>query len=154
MKAVIALSSEQETIDLAKALLPVLAPSDHIFLTGDLGAGKSAFARALIQAKMATSGYVEDVPSPSFTLVQTYEFDDFDIWHIDLYRLANAELDELGLSDALEDAVMIVEWPDRLQGAIKPALSIELSFREEGGRIANVNWHDNKFTEIVEGIEK
>ncbi|MEM7240589.1 MAG: tRNA (adenosine(37)-N6)-threonylcarbamoyltransferase complex ATPase subunit type 1 TsaE [Pseudomonadota bacterium] len=149
MKAVIALPTEQDTIALAQKLKPLITKGDHIFLSGDLGAGKSLFARAVIQSKMADSGMIEDVPSPSFTLVQTYEFEDFDIWHVDLYRLEYADLEELGLPEAMDDAVLIIEWPDRLGDQVIPALSIDLGFADAGGRIANVEWTLKKFTKLI-----
>jgi len=149
LKAVITLPTEQDTKDLAHAILPFVAAGDHIFLTGDLGAGKSTFARALIQGKMAKFGYIEDVPSPSFTLVQTYEFEDLDIWHIDLYRLENTELEELGLPEAVEETLMIIEWPDRLNGNLNPAIHIALSFDDAKGRYAEVSWNDPKFSAAI-----
>ncbi len=113
-----------------------LKPGDCLCLSGDLGAGKSTFARALIRAMAA--GEREDVPSPTFTLVQTYEAD-IAIWHADLYRLsAEDEVYELGLDEAFETAAALIEWPDRL-GAATPAraLRVELDFGSRGeGRIA------------------
>ena len=132
------LKSEAETALLAQCLKPVLQAGDQIFLSGDLGAGKTAFARAFIQAHMQDHEAIEDVPSPSFTLVQTYEFEDLDIWHVDLYRLETAELHELGLEDAFEDALVLIEWPDRLVGAFEPTLSINLTLSDEGARFARI----------------
>lgn len=94
---------------------------DHVFpglcvaLSGDVGAGKSTFARAVIQHLMGKSGQVEDVPSPTFTLVQTYMLQDLEIWHADLYRISHPdEVLELGLLDAFSDSLCLIEWPDRL----------------------------------------
>ena len=76
---------------------------------------KSHFARALIQSRLAAIGRFEDVPSPTFTLVQCYDLGSVDLWHADLYRLTSpSECDELGLVDAFESAICLVEWPDRL----------------------------------------
>ncbi|MFQ3348717.1 MAG: tRNA threonylcarbamoyladenosine biosynthesis protein TsaE [Paracoccaceae bacterium] len=104
---------------------------DTLLLSGPIGAGKTHFARALIQSKV---GELEDVPSPSFTLVQTYEAPDFDIWHADLYRLSHPEeVVELGLEDAFSSAVCLVEWPDRLgQATPKSALWLEFAAQDEG----------------------
>jgi len=86
-----------------------------LLLEGPIGAGKTSFARALIQSRL---GPEEEVPSPTFTLVQTYEGPDYDIWHCDLYRLTSAdELVEIGLEDAFETALCLIEWPDRLGDA-------------------------------------
>src|SRR5210317_2389261 len=92
------LPDEAATATLAARMAPLLAKGDTLLLEGDIGAGKSAFARALIRARL---GRMEDVPSPTFTIVQTYEADDGDIWHCDLYRLTHPdEAFELGLEDA------------------------------------------------------
>lgn len=119
------LASPEATTALAHRLAPVLAPGDAVLLSGDLGAGKTHFARALIQARL---GRAEEVPSPSFTLVQTYDDGECEIWHVDLYRLADPdEVFELGLGDAFETAICLIEWPDRL-GPDRPARTLGLTF--------------------------
>lgn len=111
---------------LAQALATLLRSGDTIALHGDLGAGKTALARALVQARQAAEGLpVEEVPSPTFTLVQTYELREFTIWHFDLYRLsAPEEAVELGLEEAAQGATLI-EWPERL-GPLLPAARLDL----------------------------
>lgn len=92
-----------------------LVVGDAIGLSGDLGAGKTSLARAVLQALEL----VGDAPSPSFAIVQPYGPPEtrLPIWHVDLYRVAGAdELDELGLDEARRDHVLIIEWPDRLDG--------------------------------------
>lgn len=90
---------------------------DVFTLQGPLGAGKSEFARAFIQHLM---GADTDVPSPTFTLVQTYESSKGLIWHFDLYRLENAEeIYEIGWEEALSEGILLIEWPERL-GALMP----------------------------------
>lgn len=111
---------------LAADLAQRLRAGDWLLLQGELGAGKTTFARALIRTALADTN--AEVPSPTFTLVQTYETASFDILHCDLYRLSDvSELEELGLFHATT-AVRILEWPDRL-GAFKPPsfLEVELS---------------------------
>jgi tRNA threonylcarbamoyladenosine biosynthesis protein TsaE len=121
----ITLASEEQTAMLARRIAAVLGPGDTLLLAGEIGAGKSAFARALIQARL---GRAEDVPSPTFTLVQTYEHPDADIWHCDLYRLSQPdEVLELGLDTAFETAICLVEWPDRL-GPLAPPTALCLNF--------------------------
>lgn len=120
--------SEDETDRLARALSAGLAPGDTLLLSGPIGAGKTRFARALIQARLAAEGRMEDVPSPTFTLVQTYGDGQAEIWHADLYRLGHAdELVELGLDAAFEDAICLVEWPDRL-GELAPEGALWIEF--------------------------
>jgi tRNA threonylcarbamoyladenosine biosynthesis protein TsaE len=119
------------TESLARSLAALARPGDAFLLEGPVGAGKSCFARAFIRARL---GPDEDVPSPSFTLVQIYEAGDVEIWHADLYRLSHPdEIWELGLDDAFPTAITLVEWPDRL-GAHLPdgALRIRLEAAGEG----------------------
>lgn len=128
-----ALPTDQASRALGVALARVLAPGDVVLLFGDLGSGKTTIARAMIQASLPSP---EDVPSPTFTLVQTYK-GDAPIWHADLYRLGDAsELFELGLDDAMEDAICLIEWPDRL-GDLTPDRHIRLALRFDGddGRV-------------------
>lgn len=122
------LPDEEATVALARRLRPMLRPGDVIALSGPIGAGKTAFARALIQDALAEDGRREDVPSPSFTLVQTYDTPQGEIWHADLYRLSGPrDTDELGLAEAFETAICLVEWPDRL-GPDLPARALALRF--------------------------
>lgn len=121
----ITLHDESATIALAQRLAPLLHVGDCFLLEGEIGSGKTAFSRALIRARL---GRFEDVPSPTFTLVQTYDHSDGDIWHCDLYRLTHPdEAFELGLEDAFREAICLIEWPDRL-GKDQPENAIRLSF--------------------------
>lgn len=122
------LRSAEETAELARKIARHVSAGDTLLLEGPLGAGKTHFARALIQQLLAEHGLHEDVPSPTFTLVQTYDTGPLEIWHADLYRLSSPdELIELGLEDAFEAALCLVEWPDRL-GAHVPDWALMLSF--------------------------
>ncbi|MFN7001894.1 MAG: tRNA (adenosine(37)-N6)-threonylcarbamoyltransferase complex ATPase subunit type 1 TsaE, partial [Roseinatronobacter sp.] len=99
----------EQTAALALRLGAQLAGGDTILLHGPVGAGKSHFCRALIQSRLATVGRMEDVPSPSFTLVQTYDLGTVELWHADLYRLGDPqEVLELGLEDAFSQAICLV----------------------------------------------
>lgn len=120
------LPDEDATGRLAARLAAILCPGDVLLLSGPIGAGKTAFARALIRAAM--SNPAEDVPSPTFTLVQTYPTPRGEIWHADLYRLSHPdEAVELGLADAFDSAICLVEWPDRL-GDLAPPTALALAF--------------------------
>jgi tRNA threonylcarbamoyladenosine biosynthesis protein TsaE len=124
---IIDLEDEAATAALACRLGPLLRPGDVLALRGDLGAGKTAFARALIQSLGDPD---DEVPSPTFTLVQIYETPAGSIWHFDLYRLSGAdEVIELGWDEVRADGIALVEWPDRL-GSLLPAdrLDIAISF--------------------------
>jgi tRNA threonylcarbamoyladenosine biosynthesis protein TsaE len=131
-------------------------PGDAILLSGDLGAGKTHFARAFINALTTAS---EDVPSPTFTLVQTYDAVaqgiPVRIWHFDLYRLKSPEETlELGIDEVFAEGIALIEWPDRL-GHYKPRqhLELRLAITGEAARLAALlpteAWHDR-----VLGIEK
>ena len=103
-----------ETEGLAQRLAPHMAPGDIIGLCGALGSGKTAFARAFIRARLGRPQ--EEVPSPTFTLVQLYEHAAGAIWHFDLYRLDAAEdAYELGIEDAFSNAISLIEWPETLE---------------------------------------
>lgn len=105
------LADDAATAAFGAKLAAILKPGDIILLDGDLGAGKTALARAIIRTLMADPGL--DVPSPSFALVQPYERGEQAILHADLYRLAGeSEIEELGLLDD-PDAIVLIEWPDR-----------------------------------------
>lgn len=105
------LKSEPETVALGAQIAEMLRPGDLVGLAGNLGAGKTTLARALVRHLLPG----EEVPSPTFTLVQIYDARQFKIWHADLYRVkARSELRELGFEEALEDGVLLVEWPDRM----------------------------------------
>ncbi len=134
MKTTLILPDVEATQALARALAPGLAAGDLVALSGGLGVGKSVFARALIGARLAALGRAESVPSPSYTLVQTYDLGDVELWHADLYRLgALDEIAELGLEEAFADAITVVEWAERLGPAL-PArrLTFALDFEGEG----------------------
>jgi len=122
----ILLETEAATARLAARLAPLLREGDAILLSGPIGAGKSFFARALIRNRMRNPD--EDVPSPTFTLVQTYQAGPVALWHADLYRIGHAEeAVELGLVEAFETGICLVEWPDRL-GDLTPPDPLNLAF--------------------------
>ncbi len=123
------LSSPEQMTNLGNALAPVLHPGQVLLLSGDVGSGKTHLARAIIRARLGAVGLDEDIPSPTFTLVQTYSDSICEIWHADLYRLSHvSEVEELGLVDAFATAICIVEWPDRLgKHPIPTSLSLDFS---------------------------
>lgn len=135
-------TSADQTEDLARRFADIAAAGLTILLEGPVGAGKSAFARAMIQRLMRRAGAVEDVPSPTFTLVQTYEVGDLEIWHADLYRLTSPdELIELGLEAAFDTGLCLIEWPDRMEG-LDPAGAVRITLSmgaQEGHRLCEVS---------------
>lgn len=126
------LPSPAATEALARALSELVWPGCVLLLEGPVGAGKTALARALIGALRARASLPpEDVPSPTFTLVQTYDTGPFETWHADLYRLTDpSEIAELGLDAAFDDALCLIEWPDRL-GPRRPAHALTLTLAPE-----------------------
>jgi len=125
------LEDEQATTDFGARLAGVTRKGDVITLSGPLGVGKTALARGFI----AALGYQGEVPSPSFAIVQPYDELDPSVWHVDLYRVERAsELEELGL-DSADDAVLLVEWPDRAGEKAWPnALRLTLDYANGGAR--------------------
>lgn len=114
---------------LGVALADVLRPGDVVALHGDLGTGKTALSRAYIRA--AVGDPAEEVPSPTFTLVQVYETPGWAIWHYDLYRLdAPEDAYELDIEDAFEEGIALIEWPDRL-GSLLPRRAIHITLFHE-----------------------
>ncbi len=136
--APLALPDQAATEALAGRLAAVLRPGDVVCLGGDLGAGKTTLARAVIRV---AAGAEVEVPSPTFTLVQMYDLPDFTLWHFDLYRLTGPdEVVELGWDEARAEGVAMVEWPERL-GSLLPVdrLDITLAYGEAPGtRTANI----------------
>jgi tRNA threonylcarbamoyladenosine biosynthesis protein TsaE len=122
---VIDLSDEAATAALAARLARLIRRGDVIALKGELGTGKTSFARALIRAR---AGHDEIVPSPTFTLMQVYELPGLSIWHFDGYRLRDPEEAwELGIEDAFHDGVSLIEWPERF-GSLIPERRLEITF--------------------------
>lgn len=121
----IRLQGEADTARLGQALAAALQAHEAICLYGPLGAGKSTLARALIRARTRPD---EDVPSPTFTLVQFYEGRGLPIAHFDLYRLTSPdEAYEIGLDEALDDGAALIEWPERLDALPPHRLEVRIT---------------------------
>jgi tRNA threonylcarbamoyl adenosine modification protein YjeE len=144
---VIHLADDAETMLFGKDLLLALQVGDCIALHGDLGAGKSTLSRALIRA-LADDPELE-VPSPTFTLVQTYDLK-IPVTHFDLYRLSDeSELDELGLQEALADGICLIEWPVKAGRALpKNRLDIHFAFTADGGRTVTLHAPEAKLARL------
>ncbi|WP_209427100.1 tRNA (adenosine(37)-N6)-threonylcarbamoyltransferase complex ATPase subunit type 1 TsaE [Pararhodobacter sp. SW119] len=145
------LPDRHATERLARRLAPRLRAGDVLLLEGPIGAGKTHFARALIKALMPVA---EEVPSPTFTLVQVYDGPGFPIWHADLYRLTDPEeAVELGLAEAFETALCLVEWPERL-GPCRPpnALTLRLSHAPGDSREVELIADGAGWSERLEGL--
>ena len=118
------LPDEAATAALAARIATLARPGDVIALKGELGVGKTSFARAFIRAR---AGHDEVVPSPTFTLAQPYDFPNVTIWHFDCYRLRDPEeARELGIEDAFRDGISLIEWPERL-GHLLPSRRLEIT---------------------------
>ena len=140
------------TAAFAAMLAPKLAAGDVILLSGPVGTGKTHFARALIKSILAQP---EDVPSPTFTLVQTYDTTHGELWHSDLYRISsNTEIDELGLLEAFESAICLVEWPDRL-GPMCPENALTIDLVADGdARDAHLNWTTDRWSTLLAEVSQ
>ncbi len=147
------LADEAATEALARRVAKAAGRGDTIGLIGDLGTGKTVFARAFIRAVLANPD--EEVPSPTFTLLQTYEADALALYHFDLYRIEDPEEAlELGIEEAFADGVALIEWAERLDGLL-PAdrLEIRLTHGPRAGtrraRLAGFGYWRAK---LIEGI--
>ena len=146
MAADLFLADEAATAALGRRVAGVLRAGDVVCLEGDLGTGKSTLARACLQA---LAGAAITVPSPTFTLVQTYDFAQLSVGHVDLYRLApGTSVDDLALDEALETGALLIEWPDRLPADAFPerfAVRLAWPARGEGRKaeiVASDAWSD------------
>jgi tRNA threonylcarbamoyladenosine biosynthesis protein TsaE len=135
----LALPDENATLALGARLAGDLALGQALMLSGGLGAGKTTLARGLIAA---WTGVEEDAPSPTYTLVQTYDGPKGPLWHVDLYRLDDPDAAfELGLEDAFAEALCVIEWPERL-GPYRPVDRLDIHLAPDGaGRIADCAGH-------------
>lgn len=140
------LPSPEATAGLARRLGARLHPGDTLLFSGPIGAGKTHFCRQLIRSLLDRD---EDVPSPTFTLVQSYDSPAGEIWHADLYRLGDiGEIIELGLDDAFATAICLVEWPDRL-GPLAPPGALDIALAPDAAledtRHITFTWTDPKW---------
>jgi tRNA threonylcarbamoyladenosine biosynthesis protein TsaE len=147
------LPTQEATERLGAVLAKLLQPGDALLLTGELGAGKSTLARGLVRALTRPD---EEVPSPTFTLVQAYDGPRFPVFHFDLYRLKGPEeVFELGFDEALDEGAAIVEWPQRL-GARLPPDRLDIELRRTGaggsgeGRLARLEPHGSFRGRVLE----
>jgi tRNA threonylcarbamoyladenosine biosynthesis protein TsaE len=145
------LATEADTAAFGAWLGHQLHKGDTLLLSGPIGAGKTHLARALIRARLGDD--MAEVPSPTFTLVQTYDDADTPIWHADLYRVLDAdEVIELGLDDAFDTAICVVEWPDRL-GSHRPRRAIQIDLGQDGdGRVAMIRLENRP--ELIAALRK
>lgn len=143
--------TSEETDAIARAIGARLTIGDCLLLSGGIGAGKTHFARALIQSLLDMP---EDIPSPTYTLVQTYMRGETEIWHADLYRLSGPqEIEELGLADAMDNAITLIEWPDRL-GDYAPETALHIGFvadeSDDTTRHLSFDWSAPKWADQLE----
>ena len=132
MQITLFMETAEQTARLAEQIGKVLGPGDCLLLAGPVGAGKTHFARHLIWSLLHEP---EDVPSPTFTLVQTYDTNAGEVWHADLYRLSLLdEIEELGLADAMDTAICLIEWPELL-GPLTPPDALSLTFQPDPDNI-------------------
>ena len=127
--------SEKDTIVFAKKFAKTLKGGEIIALWGTLGMGKTVFAKAVIQELM---GRKEDVPSPTFTLLQTYDTPLGEVFHFDFYRLKNPEeAYEIGIEDAFESGICLIEWPEKIGGLLpKRAINIYFEMTDKGRQMS------------------
>lgn len=138
MADVLRLPDPDATAAAGAALAAVLHPGDVVALSGDLGAGKTSFARGLLHAL----GFAGEVPSPSFPIVIPYAPPELrlPLWHVDLYRIDDpAEIEELGLDEARADSALLIEWPERMGGWLWPD-ALRLAIEPDGPDARRLTW--------------
>jgi tRNA threonylcarbamoyladenosine biosynthesis protein TsaE len=130
--------SEDETATVARELAALVQAGDVILLSGNLGAGKTAFVRGLAAGLGIDP---EEVSSPTFTLVHEYRGGRLTLYHADLYRLDRVATEDLGLEEmGVADGVLAIEWPDRLSHALPGAYRVEIQIVDEGTRNISCGW--------------
>ena len=130
--------SEDETATVARELAAIVQAGDVILLSGNLGAGKTAFVRGLAAGLGIDP---EEVSSPTFTLVHEYRGGRLTLYHADLYRLDRVATEDLGLEEmGVADGVLAIEWPDRLSHALPGAYRVEIQIVDEGTRNISCSW--------------
>ncbi|SRR5579875_100619 len=146
----IALPDEAATIALAQRLAPMLREGGVVYLQGELGAGKTTFARALLRSL----GVGERVKSPTYSLLERYSVAGREAFHLDLYRIAGAgELEWLGLDEIGPDAIALIEWPERGEGALPmPDLLVTLE-HAESGRVCRLKARSPRGAEWLAEVE-
>lgn len=141
LPATLLLPDEAATQALGRAIAAALQPGEAVCLSGPLGAGKSTLARTLVRALTTPD---EEVPSPTFTLVQFYEGPRLNVAHFDLYRLSSPEeAYEIGLDEALDEGAAVIEWPERLEGHLpRDRLDVEIALSDnDKARVARLAAH-------------
>ena len=129
--------SESETEAVGRTLAQRLEPGAVVLISGDLGAGKTAFVRGLAEGLGIAPA---EVSSPTFTLIQEYRGGRLGLYHVDLYRLTSKEVDDLGLDDLmLEGGVMAVEWPDRLPRPVEGAVQVDIQLVDDSTRSITIS---------------
>jgi tRNA threonylcarbamoyladenosine biosynthesis protein TsaE len=134
--------SEEETAAVGRELARALASGSIVLLSGDLGAGKTALVRGIAEGLGVDPA---EVTSPTFTIVQEYRGGRLPLYHVDLYRLKPAEVDDLGLDEiTLAGGVTAIEWPDRLPRAFEEAIAVHLELGEESTRTIAITCHSDR----------
>ena len=148
------LPSEKATGEFGKKISKNLKIGDIIYLLGEMGSGKTTLARSIIKNLLPDDLKDTSVPSPTFTLIQTYKGKNFDIGHADLYRIENSnELDALGIEDILYNGAVLIEWAEKIKNKLNyNIIEIKISYSKEGriAQIKNIQGWDSRINVFSE----
>jgi tRNA threonylcarbamoyl adenosine modification protein YjeE len=152
------LPSEKATNQFGKNLSNLIEVGDIIYLSGEMGSGKTTIARSIIKNLLVNQYKDIEIPSPTFTLVQVYSCKDFNIGHADLYRIENPnEIDALGIEDILYNGAVLIEWPDKIKNKLNyNILEIKIKFLNNSRAVSIENvlgWGD-RIRELAQQVIK
>jgi tRNA threonylcarbamoyladenosine biosynthesis protein TsaE len=142
--------SETDTKEMARTIAPLFQPGDLIILEGDLGAGKTHFVKGLAEGFQSE----DPVTSPTFGIANFYRTGQFDILHIDLYRIATIEaLNDLGLTDYFDQSVVCIEWGTKFADYFDDYLLISFEAKGDNERLITFSGHSDKYSSIIDGLK-
>ena len=152
------LPSQKATNQFGKNISNLIEIGDIIYLSGEMGSGKTTLARSIIKNLLVSKYKDIEIPSPTFTLVQVYSCKDFNIGHADLYRIENSnEIDALGIEDILYNGAVLIEWPDKIKNKLNYnilEIKIKILNNSRTASIENIRGWEDRIRELEQQVIK